>query len=175
MSIIEKIKDEIFSFYGFIFLVGATGSIFGLLRNFIDVESDISIKWLLLVLNLAVFIILTFIKVLVNTNHQLEMALTQKMNVISILIKENILLVEFNRILAANATVSLFLIKSECEIFVASAYVYHVQNDKIQIKLLDYDKDFAERNPDDFDMIKNGNSNITKNLIIKNIVIHNRS
>ncbi|MBU3660694.1 MAG: hypothetical protein FGM14_12520 [Flavobacteriales bacterium] len=162
----EKLKD-ILSLNGISILIGVVGGIWGLLSIFIDWNWQVSIKWLALVLILCMFIVLILSLLINKLNNAYNERVNHKIRIINYLPEQSLLLVDNCDSLEYFQIVSLFFVKDGFEIRMAYGYV-ETKNLFAQIKIIQFENEFMEEYPDEYQRIIEKNKESLESISIKN-------
>lgn len=131
----DEIKKQAFSFVGVSLLVGVTGFLSSIVTIFINIESQVSVKWIILVVLFAMTVVLLLLKVIHDLWEKAE-----KPPGYAIPIKSDaptgILVIKKNENFTNNIFVGCYLIQDEIERLAYIGVVHHVQDKLIQIRLV---------------------------------------
>ncbi|MFR9534836.1 MAG: hypothetical protein SNG27_01680 [Rikenellaceae bacterium] len=166
----KDVISRVLSFNGISLLIGIIGGIFGVVSIFIDWTALVSIKWLIAAIVIFVFVVLILVKIINDAGAKLKTHSSGKFKVISIINNGEIVLTENSPLLPHNTMVSIYFIDNICEVFVGSAYVYHVQDEYTQIKIKMIDEEFKEGYKSVVKSLEKGDAKTLKNIIVRNIV-----
>lgn len=130
----EEIKERLFSFSGISVIVGVAGFMSSIVTIFIDVNADISVRWLLL----SIIISLVFIIVLLKTIYDLSIK-SKPQNFYEIPIKyiddEGVFIIRKNDNFLNNILVGCYATRNEVDRLAYVGFVHLVQDKMIQIKI----------------------------------------
>ncbi len=149
----NKILNTIFSLTGLSITIGVLGFLSSIVTLFIDINSQISVKWLLFVIVLSLSIIFILLKVIYD--QFLEVAHAPPFETpIKYISEENILLIRKNENFLNSIIVGCYQQKDEIDRLVYLGQVYLVQEKLIQIKLT-YDMGVLNEFPKSIEELKN--------------------
>lgn len=170
---IEKKLKEILSLNGISILIGIVGGILGIVSIFIDWNTQLSIKWFAGLCIAYSFILIISVKLTfdIYMSHKIRTARNNK--VIQFSSADFLLLVENNNNLEYSQGVSIFFIKNNFQLLLASGYVQNIQDKFVQVKILNFDDGFINSYRDDYEQILNNDNNALISILIKNYVNYN--
>ncbi|WP_119792823.1 hypothetical protein [Flavobacterium anhuiense] len=170
---IKQKLEEILSLNGISILIGIVGGIFGILSIFIDWNTQLSIKWFAVLWIIYSFILIISLKLTfdIYMSHKIRTAKDNK--VIQFSSADLLLLVENNNNLEYSQSVSIFYIKNNFQLLLASGYVQNIQDKFVQVKIINFDDGFINSYRDDYERILNNDNNALISILIKNYISYN--
>jgi hypothetical protein len=129
-----RLSDATFSFNGLSLAVGALGFLSGFVQLFVDTSSQISVKWLLLTVWLALSLVLVLLKVVYDLHHEKRPAPPFEVP-IKYLPEKQILVIRRNDNFLNNIVVGCYIKQDEVDTLAWIGYVHIVQEKFIQIKI----------------------------------------
>lgn len=168
----EKLK-EILTLNGISILIGVVGGIIGILSIFIDWNWQISIKWLALILIICAFSILILSVLLLKIDRVYNERINRKFKIINYIPERSLLLVDNSDGLEFFQTVSIFFVNKGFEIPLAFGYVETKQNNFAQIKIAEFNAEFVENYPEEYQKILQKNKESLETISIKNYYKYN--
>ncbi len=170
--ITDKLK-KVFTFNGLSLIFGTIGSLASILTIFITQWNlEISIKWLVLVIILALFTILILIKLAIDLNDEIKMKRPNTSSILSYKSDSQTLLVRNNDFLGHSAMVSIFYLDDSYEVNLGTGYVNNIQENFTQIKILEFEADFLSRYAGVLDKITLNDVTFLQKLLIKNYITY---
>ena len=149
----SRILNTIFSLTGISITIGVLGFTSSIVTLFVDIDSQISIKWLLFVIVLSLCIIFILLKVIYD--QFLEVVPSSPFEIpIKYIPKEKILVIRRNENFLNSIIVGCYQQKDEIDRLVYLGQVYLVQDKVIQIKLM-HDMGVLEEFPKSIEELKN--------------------
>jgi len=150
---VAEIKERLFSFTGVSISVGVFGFLSSIVTIFVDVNKDISVKWLLL----SILVSLILLTVLLKTIYDLSIK-TIPQNYYESPIKyiqdEGVFIIRRNENFINNILVGCYAIRDEVDRLAYVGFVDHVQERLIQIKIR-YDYGILQNIPNTVEDLKN--------------------
>lgn len=132
---LDRIKGVAFSLSGLSISLGVLGFLSGLVQLFVDVNSTISIKWLLLCLLLAISGVFILLKVIFDL-HLAKDAQSNTESPIRWIDNAKILVIRKNDHFVNQIIVGCYFVADEIERLAYVGVVHHVQEKVIQIRIL---------------------------------------
>ena len=131
---INEVKERIFSFSGVSILVGVVGFLSGIVTIFINVNADISVKWLLLIILLSLVLIIVLLKTVY------DLSIKEKpQNFYEVPIRyiqeEGVFIIRRNENFLNNILVGCYATRDEVDRLAYIGFVHLVQERMIQIKI----------------------------------------
>ena len=130
----KQVLSAIFSLSGISIIIGVIGFTSSVATLFVDINSNISIKWLLFFFVLAASLILILLKIIYDLIVQSTAPSTFEIP-IRYIPQDNILVIRKNENFLNSIIVGCYQQKDEIDRLVYLGYVYLVQDRVIQIKL----------------------------------------
>jgi len=170
--LIDKLK-KILTFNGVSLIIGIIGSLASILTIFITQWNlEISIKWLVFVIFLALITILILTKLAIDLNDEIKMKRPNTSSILSYKSDSQTLLVRNNDFLGHSAMVSIFYLDDSYEVNLGTGYVNNIQEKFTQIKILEFEEDFLSRYPEVLSRITLNDVTFLQKLLIKNYIIY---
>ncbi len=149
----NKILSAIFSLSGASIAIGALGFMAGVVTIFVDVNSELSIKWLLFIVLLLVSLILILLKLIYDLSH--ETAPPPPFEVpIRYVPEEQVFVIRRNENFLNNIVVGCYVQKDDIDRLAYLGVVHIVQDKVIQIRVR-ADLEVLEAIPESTDALKN--------------------
>ncbi len=130
----DRILNSIFSLSGASIAIGVVGFMSGIVSIFIDVDSQLSIKWLLLIMLLAVSLILILLKVVYDLS-QFTIPPPPFETPIKYVSDEQVFVIKRNENFLNNIVVGCYIQRDEIDRLAYLGVVHLVQDKVIQIKV----------------------------------------
>lgn len=166
----KDIIHKILTFNGVSLFIGIVGGIFGIVSIFIDWSAVVSVKWLVSLIVIFVFITLILVKIINDAAVRLRGNSSSKFEVINIINRGELILINNNSTLITNAIVSVYYIENGCEIDFGQAYISHIQDEFTQVRILEIDQYFRLNYPEEVRLYSDCDTRIIKKMIIRNVV-----
>lgn len=131
---IEEIKERLFSFTGVSIFVGVVGFLSGLVTIFIDVNKDVSAKWLLLVILISLIMLIVLLKTIYDLSNKV-VPLNFYENPIKYIEEEGVFIIRRNDNFLNNILVGCYATRDEVDRLAYIGFVHLVQDKLIQIKI----------------------------------------
>jgi hypothetical protein len=130
----DRISSAMFSLSGLSLLIGALGFLSGIVQLFVDVNTQVSVKWLLFTVWISITVIVVLLKVVFDLNNE-KLAAPASEVPFKYDKESGILLIRRNEHFINNIVVGCYVEKNDIESLAALGYVHLVQENFIQIKL----------------------------------------
>lgn len=166
----KDIIHKTLTFNGVSLFIGIVGGIFGIVSIFIDWSAVVSVKWLVSLIVIFVFIVLILVKIINDAAVRLRGTNSSKFEVIKIINGGQLILINNHPTLLPNVIVSLYYIENGCEIYFGQAYISHIQDEFTQVRILEIDQYFQDTFPEEVKLYSEGDLRIIKKMIIRNVV-----
>ncbi|WP_152662883.1 hypothetical protein [Halomonas sp. HG01] len=141
----SRILSSIFSFSGASVAIGVMGFMAGFVTLFVDVDSAVSIKWLLLIVLVFLSLILIFLTLIYDLHQEVDPLPTYETPV-RYVSDENVFVIRKNDNFVNNIVVGCYVNKDGIDRLAYLGVVHLVQDKVIQIKIR-YDFDVLEEIP----------------------------
>lgn len=149
----NKILSAIFSLSGASIAIGVLGFMAGVVTIFVDVNSDLSIKWLLLVVLILVSFIIILLKIVYDLSEETTPPPTFEVP-IRYVPDEQVFVIRRNENFINNIVVGCYVQKDDIDRLAYIGVVHLVQDKVIQIKVR-ADFEVLEKIPESGDALKN--------------------
>jgi hypothetical protein len=170
---IKQKLEYILSLNGISILIGIVGGILGIMSIFIDWDTKLSIKWLTALWITYSFILIVSMKLTYDMYMMHKLRLKTNNKVIQYSSTDLLLLVQNNQNLEYSQSVSIYYLKDDFQLLMASGYVQNIQEKFVQIKMISFNKDFTDSYEKEYEMIVNNNANALASVLIKNYISYN--
>lgn len=170
---IKQKLEYILSLNGISILIGIVGGILGIMSIFIDWDTQLSIKWLAALWITYSFILIVSMKLTYDIYMMHKLRLKTNNKVIQYSSTDLLLLVQNNQNLEYSQSVSIYYLKDDFQLLMASGYVQNIQEKFVQIKMIGFNKDFTDSYEKEYEMIVNNNANALASVLIKNYISYN--
>lgn len=170
---IKQKLEYILSLNGISILIGIVGGILGIMSIFIDWDTQLSIKWLAALWITYSFILIVSMKLTYDIYMMHKLRLKTNNKVIQYSSTDLLLLVQNNQNLEYSQSVSIYYLKDDFQLLMASVYVQNIQEKFVQIKMIGFNKDFTDSYEKEYEMIVNNNANALASVLIKNYISYN--
>jgi hypothetical protein len=170
---IKQKLEYILSLNGISILIGIVGGILGIMSIFIDWDTKLSIKWLAALWITYSFILIVSMKLTYDMYMMHKLRLKTNNKVIQYSSTDLLLLVQNNQNLEYSQSVSIYYLKDDFQLLMASGYVQNIQEKFVQIKMISFNKDFTDSYEKEYEMIVNNNANALASVLIKNYISYN--
>jgi hypothetical protein len=130
----DDIKKVIFSLSGLSIVLGALGFLSGIVQLFIDINKAVSIKWLLLVVWVALSLVLTLLKIIYDLHLQSHQPNHEAP--IRVIDNGSIIVIRKNDNFTNSIIVGCYYVFDEVERLASVGVVHHVQERIIQIRVV---------------------------------------
>lgn len=170
---IKQKLEYILSLNGISILIGIVGCILGIMSIFIDWDTQLSIKWLAALWITYSFILIVSMKLTYDIYMMHKLRLKTNNKVIQYSSTDLLLLVQNNQNLEYSQSVSIYYLKDDFQLLMASGYVQNIQEKFVQIKMIGFNKDFTDSYEKEYEMIVNNNANALASVLIKNYISYN--
>lgn len=170
---IKQKLEYILSLNGISILIGIVGGILGIMSIFIDWDTQLSIKWLAALWITYSFILIVSMKLTYDIYMMHKLRLKTNNKVIQYSSTDLLLLVQNNQNLEYSQSVSIYYLKDDLQLLMASGYVQNIQEKFVQIKMIGFNKDFTDSYEKEYEMIVNNNANALASVLIKNYISYN--
>jgi len=134
----DEIRKNFFSLSGLSITLGVIGFLSGIVQLFIDINTEISIKWLLLTILVLSSICFILLKIAFDFSQSRRFGTSQE-SPIKFIPQDNMLIIRKNENFLNNILVGCYMAKEGVEQLILIGVVHHVQERLIQIKII---KDF---------------------------------
>ena len=146
---LKFISNNFLSFNAISIVIGVAGFIISVASLFYQWEDSVRVKWVVLLLIVFASIILILIRLIINL-FWMKSEHKHWEQPIKYLKDQNIILIRKNRNFSNNIIVGCYLIDDEIEHFVLLAFVHHIQEKAIQIKIIPKQKDEVFTLPENY-------------------------
>lgn len=130
------IRSKVFSFNSIAIFIGVAGVLSAIVTLFVDVNSLISTKWILFLTLLFLTTSSVLIKIALDLSNEKVEARKVFEKPIKANAEQQIFVTRLNPLFTPNCIVGGYLVEDEVEAFAFAGYVYHTQENLIQIKLV---------------------------------------
>lgn len=135
----EQIKKGILSLSGASIMIGVVGFMSGLVTLFVDINNQLSIKWLLFVLLIGISLTLMLLKVIYDLSQEIRPPLPYE-HPIRYVPEENVFIIRRNENFPSNTLIACYALRDEVDRLAYLGVVHIVQDKLIQIKII---KDYS--------------------------------
>lgn len=131
----ERIKDNIFSLSGISIFIGAFGFVSSIVTSFININAQVSIKWLILLSIILVYFVAILLKVIYDIHQEpaLQAPYEQPVNYNS---NSGVFIIRRNENFINSIYVGCYAIQDEVHTLAYIGEVYLVQSNLVQIRLI---------------------------------------
>jgi len=131
---VNEIKERFFSFSGASISVGVVGFLSGIVTIFINVNADISVKWLLLSILLSLIMVIVLLKTIYDLSNK-EIRQNFYENPIKYIEDEGVFIIRRNDNFLNNILVGCYATRDEVDRLAYIGFVHLVQEKVVQIKI----------------------------------------
>lgn len=131
---IDEIRKKLFSFTGGAISIGVIGFLSGIVTIFIDVNNDVSVKWLLLSVLVSLIFLVVLLRIIYDLSNKIIPSNYYE-NPIKYIPDENIFIIKRNDNFLNTILVGCYITKDEVDRLAYIGFVHLVQERVIQIKI----------------------------------------